>query len=386
MFIPRALDIAKVAARKSVFLFGPRQTGKSMLLRASLPAGTPFYDLLDHATWLRLNAEPIRLGQELAIAPPPDGLVVIDEIQRLPELLNEVHRLIESNGVRFVLTGSSARKLRRSGVNLLGGRARMRHLHPLSAWELGREFDLATALNRGLLPSIYFSDDPDDDLRAYVGTYLREEIAAEGLTRNVPAFARFLEVAAASNATMINKTSIANDAKVPRTTVHEYIEILKDTLLGYELAPYTASQKRKAIETARLYLFDVGVTRALRGLGPLAEGSADFGPAFEHLVLQELMCYIDARAPGTPLAWWRSTSGFEVDFVLGGETAIEVKAARNISNADLKGLFALHEEGRMKRLAVVCREPVARRFGPIDLLPFDDFVQRLWAGDLLGSA
>jgi uncharacterized protein len=219
-----------------------------------------------------------------------------------------------------------------SGVNLLGGRARSRSLHPFSWKELGAHFDLLKALNRGLLPPVYFSDDPDDDLRAYVGTYLKEEITAEGLTRNVPAFARFLEVAAACSGKMFNKTEVANDAKVPRTTVIEYFEILKDTLIGYELPAWNRSQKRKAIETAKFYLFDVGVARALQKLPPLVPRSPDLGDALEHFVFHELRTYIDTRRPGWDLHYWRSTSQFEVDFILNGQTAIEVKATHSVSS------------------------------------------------------
>jgi hypothetical protein len=250
-----------------------------MLIRQTLPKGTPIYDLLDHRVWLDLNADPTRMRQEIDAKDLRNVLVVVDEIQKLPVLLDEIHLLIETRKLRFLLTGSSARKLRRSGVNLLGGRARSRHLHPLSWKELGPQFVLLTALNHGLLPSVYFSDDPAEDLRAYVGAYLKEEITAEGLTRNVPAFARFLEVAAACSGKMFNKTEVANDAQVPRTTVIEYFEILKDTLIGHELPAWGRSQKRKAIETAKFYLFDVGVARAIQKLPPLVPQSPGCGPA-----------------------------------------------------------------------------------------------------------
>ena len=266
MFIPRQLDLMEATAHKSCFLFGPRQTGKSMLIRETVPEGTPIYELLDHRLWMDLSADPTRMRQEIEAKNLRNKLVVVDEIQKLPILLDEIQLLIETRKLRFLLTGSSARKLRQSGVNLLGGRARSRYLHPLSWKELGPRFDLMTALNRGLLPSVYFSDDASEDLRSYVGTYLKEEITAEALTRNIPAFARFLEVAAACSGQMFNKTAVASDAQVPRTTVIEYFEILKDTLIGYELPAWNRSKKRKAIETAKFYLFDVGVARTLRKL------------------------------------------------------------------------------------------------------------------------
>jgi len=241
--VPRDLDLLSLVGKKSYFLFGPRQTGKSFLIRQRLQ-GTRVYNLLDTATFLTLSQNPGRISEEIG---PHEKLVVIDEIQRVPTLLNEVHLLIEERGIRFLLTGSSPRKLRRGGVNLLGGRARTAYLHPLTSNELGNRFDLTKALHRGLLPSIYFSDDPDADLAAYAGTYLQEEIAAEGAARNIPAFSRFLKVAALCSGTMINITNIASDAQVPRTTVHEYFEILRDTLLLHELPAWRKSAKRKPI-------------------------------------------------------------------------------------------------------------------------------------------
>ena len=230
-YVERVLNFPQLLSKKSHFLLGPRQTGKTSLIRHTLK-GVRLYDLLDTSTYLALSQNPGRIAQELT---PQDRVVVIDEIQRLPGLLNEVHRLIEERGVRFLLTGSSARKLRRGGVNLLGGRARTKYLHPLTYRELGGQFDFLRAIARGLLPSIYFSEDSRADLQAYAGSYLQQEIVAEGMTRNVPAFSRFLRVAALCNGTIVNFTNVANDAQVPRTTLYEYFEILKDTLILYEL-------------------------------------------------------------------------------------------------------------------------------------------------------
>jgi len=234
-----------------------------------------------------------------------------NEIQKLPVLLDEVHRLIEQRRIRFVLTGSSARKLRRGGVNLLGGRAPSRTLHPFTCRELGGAFDLTRALDRGLLPSIYFSDSPREDLRAYVGTYLKEEIAAEALTRSVPAFSRFLEVAALSHGTMLNFTTVASDAQVPVSTVREYFHILEDTLIARPVPAWTKTRTRKAISTAKHYFFDVGVVRHLQHRSGLARRSPEFGEAFESYIFHELSAFIDYTEP-MPLAYWRSTSNFEV--------------------------------------------------------------------------
>jgi len=379
MYIPRQMNLLEATRTRSCFLFGPRQTGKSMLVRETLPPETPVYNLLDHRVFLDLSSDPSRIRQEMEARNLRDKLVVVDEIQKLPVLMDEVHLLIETRGLRFLLTGSSARKLKRSGVNLLGGRARSRHLHPLSWKELGAAFQLERALDFGLLPSMYGSEEPREDLRAYVGTYLKEEIADEGLTRNVPAFSRFLEVAAACSGHMFNKTAVASDAKVPRTTVNEYFEILKDTLIGRELPPWNRSEKRKAIETPKFYLFDIGVVRALLQSPPLAPKSQAFGDAFEHFLFHELQTYVDARRPGMELAYWRSTADHEVDFILGGETAIEVKSTRQVSPRDLRGLKALGEEGRMKHLILVCQEEVPRQLGDILALPWREFLERLWS-------
>jgi predicted AAA+ superfamily ATPase len=227
-WIDRQLDVGSLLEKRSFFLLGPRQTGKTSLIRHVLP-DIRFYDLLDSATYLALSRNPGRLAEEIGSSVKQ---VVIDEIQRLPSLLNDVQRLIETHGVKFLLTGSSARRLRRGGVNLLGGRARVKYLHPLTYRELGDEFVLGLAMERGLLPSIYFSDDPQADLESYAGLYLQQEIMAEGATRNIPAFSRFLKIAAHNNGGIVNFTNIANDAQVARTTVYEYYEILKDTLIS----------------------------------------------------------------------------------------------------------------------------------------------------------
>ncbi|MBM4343402.1 MAG: ATP-binding protein [Deltaproteobacteria bacterium] len=379
MLFSRRLDLRPVLRQRSCLLLGPRQTGKSRLLRETFGDAVTF-DLLDHRVFQRLSADPGRMADELAMAAPPGGLVVIDEIQKLPELLDEAHRLIESRGLRFVLTGSSARKLRRQGVNLLGGRAWVRQLHPLVRCEIGEGFDLLRALRFGTLPAVWLSDDPAEDLRAYTGTYLREEVAHEGLVRSVPAFSRFLEVAAACNGQLINKTQIASDAQVARTTLHEYFEILKDTLLAFELPPYAHTVKRKPVQTSKFYFFDAGVARALRGLPALREDTVEFGEAFEHYLCHELRTWVDTCAPGTPLAFWRSTGGHEVDFVLGERLAVEVKATRAVKGSDLRGLRALAEDAPGMRLVVVCREPVARKVGAVEILPWQQFLDALWAG------
>ncbi len=373
--VHRFVDLSALLAKKSHFLFGPRQTGKSFLINQSLP-DVRVYDLLDTSIFLTLSQNPLRLSQELT---PKDRIVVIDEIQRLPDLLNEVHRLIETRRIKFLLTGSSARKLRRGGVNLLGGRARTKHLHPLIYKELGRDFDLSQALTRGTLPSIYFSDDPRADLRSYVGTYLEQEIVAEGATRNIPAFSRFLKVAALCNGTMVNFTNVANDAQVPRTTVYEYFRILQDTLILHEVPAWRQSHKRKPLASSKYYFFDVGVVGMLQGR-TFRPGTPEYGEAFETYLAHELLSYRDYMS-GEPVSFWRTTSGFEVDFILGDHTAVEVKAKEHVSPQDLKSLKALAEEKRMRRYLAVSFEPRRRQVGEVTVLPWRVFLDKLWNGD-----
>ncbi len=373
--LERVLNLPALLARKSHFLFGPRQTGKTTLIRHALPHAR-VYDLLDNAVFLDLSQRPGRLLEELT---PGVEVIAIDEIQRLPLLLNEVQRIIETHGVRFLLTGSSARKLRRGGVNLLGGRARTKVLHPLTWLELGKHFDLPRAVSRGTIPSIYFSDEPEADLRAYAGTYLQEEIVAEGATRNIPAFSRFLNVAGLANATIVNFTNVANDAQTPRSTVYEYYGILRDTLVLFEVPAWRRSVKRKPLASSKYYFFDAGVAATLQGRRP-RPGTPEFGQAFETWLLHELKSWIDYRSD-EDLRYWRSTSGFEVDFILGDHTAVEVKCKENVSPGDLKGLRALAEEERLRRYLCVCLEPRRRQVGGVDVLPYAEFLGALWNGE-----
>ncbi len=375
MYIERNLDLVSVLKKKSCFLFGPRQTGKTSFIRHSL-AEHRVYNLLDSETYLKLSRAPERLREECR---PQDKIVIIDEIQKLPSLLDEVHFLIEEKSIHFLLTGSGARKLRRGGMNLLGGRAWTRHLHPLTSAELGEKFNLVKALNHGLLPSIYFSSSPDDDLQAYVGTYLREEIAAEALTRNIPAFSRFLEIAALCNGQLLNYAKISNDAQVARSTVQEYFQILKDTLIAYELTPWKRSFKRKPLSTSKLYFFDCGVVRYLQKRSSVRSGSPEFGELFETFIFHELMAYCDYHG-ALALNYWRSKSGFEVDFILDSKTAIEVKATKTVSAQDLKSLKMLKEEGHLQKYVLVCTEKEPRNVDGIEILPVDIFLKKLWSG------
>ncbi len=377
--IARYLDAGELLKQRSCFLFGPRQTGKSTLIRHQL-ADIRTYNLLDQTLFIRLSRNPALIREALA---PQTEIIVIDEIQKMPALLNEVQLMIEEHGVRFFLTGSSARTLRRKGVNLLGGRARSRVLHPFVSAELGDHFRLERALEFGLLPSVYFSDAPAEDLAAYSGDYLKEEVAAEALVRNIGAFSRFLEVAALSHGRMINFAQIASDAQVPASTVREYYGILKDTFIAHEVPAYTETRKRKAVSTSKYYLFDVGLARHLQGRRGLPLGTAEYGEAFESFVLQEIKGFCDYHLLDPP-RYWRSKSQFEVDFVV-GELAVEVKAKKAVSHRDLRGLRALREENRLSHYVLVSLEPMARRVDGIDILPWREFLTRLWGGEWLAS-
>lgn len=379
MYITRIIDIKKITSRKSVFLLGPRQTGKSTFLRHEFPNAKKFSFLLNDV-FLRFSQRPSLLRE---LVDKNDELIVIDEIQRLPEILNEVHYLIEEFGLRFVLTGSSARKLRKGGVNLLGGRASQLIMHPFVRCELADVFDLKKAINVGLLPSIYFSKDPKADLDDYLGLYLKEEIAAEALTRNIQAFSRFLLVAALSHGKIIELANIANDAQVPRTTVAEYFLILEQTLFGRMLHPWRETIKRKSIAAKKFYFFDNGVVNRLLDRETIKEKSPSFGDAFEAYIFHELDTYVDYSKSGS-VHYWRSTTHFEVDFILNGKIAIEVRAKKNVGANDLKGLMALKEENILQDYCVVSLEGERRTLeSGIIIYPWEEFLDLLWSNKIV---
>lgn len=376
----RSIDLHRAVERKSHFLFGPRQTGKSTLIKQQLPNAL-VVDLLNAESYLQLTARPGRLIEICAPAVKKRQLVVIDEIQKIPQLLDQVHLMIEKERLKFILTGSSARKLRGAGVNLLGGRAGAIHLHPLTFEELGADFTLNKVLSYGSIPAIFTSSNPVADLKDYCSLYLTEEIRNEGLVRSLPAFSRFIEVAALSNSQLINYTKIANDAQVPPNTVREYFQILRDTLIGKNLEVWRKSKKRKSTSVAKFYFFDIGVARALQArFEPLNQHSAEFGQALEAYMAHELSTYSDYKGLA-PLTFWRTTNGLEVDFILNGEIAIEVKASANISKRHLDGLLALREEKGIKQFILVCCEKSPRIVEEISILPIDNFLAALWSGE-----
>lgn len=356
----------------SFFLFGPRGVGKTAWLHERMP-GALFFDLLDHATYAALLAAPERLGQ--MIPATHRDRVVVDEVQRVPELLNEVHRLIESRRLRFALTGSSARKLRGRGVNLLAGRAVTRRMHPLTAVELGADFDLARAARHGTLPMTWTGDDPADYLKSYVATYLREEVQQEGLTRNLASFSRFLEAASFSQGSVLTMTSVARDCSLGAKLVEEYFEILEDLLIGFRLPSFARRAKRRVSMHPKFYFFDAGVFQAIRPRGPLDSPEEIRGPALETLVLQHLRAANDYGNLGWKLHYWRTPKGQEVDFVLYGErglSAIEVKASDRIRSGDLDGLRLFLEEYPKARATALYLGNRRSHDRGIDILPVED--------------
>ena len=374
------------AGTETFFLWGPRLTGKTTLLR-EVYREARWVDLLKSDEYRRYLTHPEWLREELQASGAP-GFVVIDEVQKLPELLDEVHWLHENRGVRFALCGSSARKVRRGHANLLGGRAARYALLGLTSAELGPAWDLDRMINHGYLPRHYLAERPWKRLDAYVADYLKEEIAAEGLVRNLPVFSRFLDVAALSDAEPVNYSTIARDCGVSSQTIKSYFDILVDTLLASWLPAYRKRPKRRVVASPKLYFADVGVVNFLARRRSLERGTPLYGKAFESWCHHELRAY-DAYAEAyADLSYWRLASGTEVDFVVDRgasiEVAIEAKATSRVTSDHLKGLRQLAvDHPDVRRRVVVSLAPRARRTDDgIDILPAADFAARLWDGDL----
>jgi predicted AAA+ superfamily ATPase len=376
MLIQRTLDLKNLLSKKSFFLFGPRATGKSTLIKQVLSESSMIIDLLNSRLYLRLLDSPHDL-ESIIDSGNKGQVIVIDEIQRIPELLNEVHRLIEDKKLTFLLTGSSARKIRRGKANLLAGRVWEARLFPLT-WKEIHDFDLNRYLRYGGLPPVYLSKYPEEELDAYANTYLKEEIMAEGLIRKLPPFSRFLRSMALANGEMINFTKIANDCQVPPSTVTEYVGLLEDTLVGFLLPAWTESKRRKAISTGKFYFFDPGVTHTLSGTEVLDRNSHLYGKAFEQFIGMEIRAYLSYKRKKIQLSYWRSVHGYEVDFLMGTKTAVEVKASQKISQRDFKGLKALEEEKVFKNYVLVSQDPVNTRENHFQALFWEDFLKDLW--------
>jgi predicted AAA+ superfamily ATPase len=373
--------------QKSFFLFGPRGTGKSTFVHRFFKNAL-FIDLLDPERVRVLSAAPERL-KELVNAHGKSTDIIIDEIQRVPELLSVVHSLMEENKKRtFVLTGSSARKLKRAGVDLLGGRALLCTMHPFMAIELGQKFNFNEALQRGLLPLVVTSQNSVEVLRSYAALYLREEVQMEGLVRNIGNFSRFLEAISFSHASILNISNVAQECGVERKTVEGYVEILEDILLGWRLHVFTKRAKRQLAGHPKFFLFDAGVFRSLRPQGPLDRPEEIEGQALEGLVGQHLKAWIDYSGTKRELFFWRTRSGVEVDFVVYGPDgiyAIEVKNNRNVRPADMRGLRSFAEEYKESKTLLLYGGKDRMLKGNVLCMPCEEFLGNLHPDRGLGE-
>lgn len=365
----------------SVFLWGARQVGKSTLVKKLFP-DAKVYDLLKSDEYSRLLRKPQLLREEL-ISYDETKIVIIDEIQKIPSLLDEVHWLIVNRGIRFILCGSSARKLKRVGTNLLGGRALPVMLFPFVSAEIS-DFNLFRAINNGMIPRHYMVQNPKKRLEAYIGVYLKEEIQDEAVVRQLSSFNRFLDVAAQCDGEMINYTNIAQDCGVSATTIKEYFNILEQTLIGYMIPAFTLSKKRRAITTKKFYYFDVGVVNYLLNRSNLQPGSIDFGHAFEHFMIQEIVAYLSYYEKREKLSYWRTANGYEVDAIIGdARVAIEFKSSEEVQSKHTKGLKAFEEDFPDARKIIVSLDCNKRILNGIEVIPALEFLQMLWNGDII---
>jgi uncharacterized protein len=382
--LPRLLKI-NLPSRQSAFLWGPRKTGKTTFLRAAFPDSLS-YDLLQTDLFLEFVKRPFLLREQLLAVSPKqlEKPVIIDEVQKVPQLLDEIHWLIENKDLRFILCGSSARKLKRGKANLLGGRAWRCEMHALVSPEVA-DLDLLRALNRGMIPVHYLQAEYSKSLQAYVRDYLKEEVFDEGLTRNIPAFSRFFDAMGYSHGELTNYANIARDCGVDAKTVKEYYQILVDTLLGTMIEPYKKRKDRNVIIRAgKFYLFDVGVAGAITHRQIPEEKGEQFGKAIEHFILMELLAHRVYRELNYDVNFWRTKSGLEVDFILGqGEVAIEVKGTSRVDNADLRPLKTFIGEYRPARAFAVCNEGASRVHEDIRILPWREFLTMLWKGGVI---
>lgn len=368
---------------EGMFLFGCRQTGKSTLLRERFPDAV-YIDLLDPDTRKRFTRRNMEF-YELAAKYPPGTLVIVDEIQKIPELLDIVHKLMAEKGLRFIMSGSSARKIKRAGVNRLGGRANEEHLYPLVYAEIP-DYDLDRAIQNGTIPRHYDVLDARNRLKGYVNLYLKEEIEEEALVQNIDIFERFLEVAAITNTEILNYNNIASDCSVSVNTVKAYFKILYDTLLGFEVKPYRKVVKRKLLQSPKFYYFDAGVPNYLLHRFHLQPETPEYGHAFENLVMQEIRAYLGYSDSEEELTYWHTYNNDEVDAVIGdGRIAIEIKSSDHIEAKHKKGLQKFAEEHPETKQIIVSRDHITRRSGEVDLYYVTDFFKALWSGEITGG-
>ena len=386
IYYNRLTDIATALETQSVILFGPRQTGKTSFVKYQLADKVAYsFNLLDTALQRRLYLNPGAFKEEIYAQGLHDCIVFVDEIQKYPALLDDIHLLIEEKNIRFLLTGSSPRKIKHAGYNMLGGRALNRSFNPFVFMELPldvrQSIKLEDIFRHGMIPSIFDSSNADDKLYSYTETYLKDEIASEGLVRNVPIFTSFLAFAAKTNTQIINFSNLANDSGTKRQVITNWYDILIDTLVGYKVEPWAKGTKRKVPATAKFYFFDPAVARILAQQPVPEETQTEFGTLFENYILCELKAYLDYRCKREKIYYWRTQTGsMEVDFII-NDIAIEVKAKKDVLSKDLKGLKAIAEEGSFKHRIVVCKEERSRLTQDgILIINWKLFLEKLWSG------
>ena len=390
-YIKRSLDLNKILDRKSVFLIGPRMCGKSMYAKNEVRKPVLYWNLLSNTLFYRIVRNPALLEETLKAEELTEGLVVIDEIQRAPQLLYTVHQFIEDTDLVFLMTGSSVRKLKSGGVNLLGGRALEKKLHPLCYPEIKDrgDYTLEQIFRTGLLPEMYLDpENADEALEAYEGLYLETEIQLENEVNDLLGFINFLEKAALSNGQQINFSAFASDVGVSRQAIKTWYKILLDTLMVREIKPYGKTRKRKETSFSRFYFFDVGIARSIARMTVPTETMTEYGTFFETYIAMELVAYIDYTGlHDTDLTYYRTSDGKrEVDFIIGDEVAIEVKSSKAVSDKHLENLRELKEEGIFSSYIFVSREESPRRLEDgILILPWKDFLKRLWNGEIITS-
>lgn len=366
---------------EAMFLFGGRQTGKSTLLKERFPKAV-YIDLLKSDVRNRFKQHPEEFRESL-LRYPPETLVIVDEIQKVPELLDEVHWLMVEKGLWFILSGSSARKIKKSGANNLGGRAIPETLFPLVSAEIP-DFDLERAVQNGMIPRHYAVANARNRMRAYIELYLKEEIIEEALVQNADDFVRFMEVAAIMDGEILNYENVASDCEVSANTVKAYYKILVDTLLGFEVPAYRKVIKRKLYKAPRFYYFDVGIANHLTKRYQLAPRTPEYGHAFEHLIMQEIAAYLGYTNSDEELTYWHTYENLEVDAVIGdARVAIEIKSKEHIDHDDKKGVTEFAKEHPDTRQIIVSRDRISRRSGDVDLYYVTDFFKALWAGEII---
>ena len=376
------IPINPIKGSGAAFLWGPRGTGKTTLLKQKFKKAK-YIDLLDSDLCTEFIIRPKQLREEI-LADEPE-VVIVDEIQKVPQLIDEIHWLLENVKIKIILCGSSARKLKKSGGNLLGGRAVTYELFPLTTAEIS-EIELNRALNVGTIPIHYLSNEPRRLLKAYINNYIKEEIIEEALTRNIPSFSRFLNTVALTHGQLLNYTNVARETGVSPNTVRDYYQILKDTLLGHDLEPWRKNKTRRLIETAKFYLFDVGIANHLNPeIERVSEGSDVYGNAFEHFLIEEVRAWLSYNEKDYSLSFWRTVSGFEVDLIIGDlAVALEFKSAAKIKSMHLKGMRALKEENHVGRAIIVSRDISYRKTEDnIEIMPWQQFCLSLWNNEIL---